>query len=273
MSGLASWMRRHRLVAFFVLAYVLSWATWPFAAAGIITGPVFVSTGALVAGLIVIGVTEGRRGWLDLGRRITRWRVPWYWYAVALALPLVVRFAAAEVNVALGAPALQWAALSWSSFAAVFALRMVNPGDAPVSEEPVFRGYALPRLQATHSPLVAAAILGLLVAGWHLPLALSGDLGLVGLPTTFVITFVYVWLFNRASGSDLITLIFHATEGSITYGDLGFTGADADRMNWIYGLGWTVVALAVLAFDRRAWRSAPESATYSPDAPTTRSAR
>jgi len=267
MSSLASWMRRHRLVAFFVLAYVLTWSTWPFQAAGVFTEPVIMSTGALIAALIVIGVTEGRPGWRDLGSRIIRWRVPWYWYAVAVVLPLAVRFAAAEVNVGFGAPGPEWAELSWTSFAAVFALRLVNPLEAPVSEEPSFRGFALPRLQATRSPLMSAVILGLLVAGWHLPLAISGDLGLIGIPTTFAITFVYVWLFNHASGSVLLTLIFHATEGSITYGDLGFTGADADRMNVIYGITWWVVAAGVVALDRRAWRVAPESATY-PATPT-----
>ena len=65
----------------------------------------------------------------------------------------------------------------------------------------------------------------------------------------------------------LLTLIFHATEGSITYGDLGFTGADADRMNVIYGITWWVVAAGVVALNRRAWRVAPESATY-PATPT-----
>jgi membrane protease YdiL (CAAX protease family) len=264
MSSIAAWMRRHRLVAFFVLAYVLTWSTWPFQAAGLMSEPIIVSTGALIAALIVIGVTEGRRGWRDLGSRIVRWRVPWYCYLIAIGLPLAVRFAATELNVAFGAPSPDWADLPWASFVAVMALGLVNPGQAPVSEEPAWRGFALPRLQATRSPLVSAAILGLLVAGWHLPLAVSGDLGYIGLPTTFAITFVYVWLFDKALGSVLLTLIFHAVEGGISYGDLGFTGANADRMNVLYGVCWWTVALAVVVLDRRAWRTAPALAVYPP---------
>jgi hypothetical protein len=41
------------------------------------------------------------------------------------------------------------------------------------------------------SPLESAAILGLIVTAWHLPLVLMGMLDYLGLPTTFVITFVY----------------------------------------------------------------------------------
>ncbi|TDC53236.1 CPBP family intramembrane metalloprotease [Jiangella ureilytica] len=271
MSGLVSWMRRHRLAAFFVLAYALTWSTWPFQAAGLMSEPIIVSTGALIAALIVIGVTEGRPGWRDLGRRIVRWRVAWYWYVVALGLPLLVRLVATETNVALGAAGVQWAELSWSGFAAVFALRLVNPLEAPVSEEPAWRGYALPRQQSTRSPLASAVILGVLVAGWHLPLAVSGDLGLIGLPTTFFITIVYVWLFNHADGSVLLTLVFHAMEGSISYGDLGFSGADAERMNWIYGVCWWIVALALIVFDRSAWHVAPGSARYPVPASSDRS--
>jgi hypothetical protein len=43
--------------------------------------------------------------------------------------------------------------------------------------------YAVPRLQATRSPLSAALILGVPVAGWHVPLVLIGDFGPVGLVT------------------------------------------------------------------------------------------
>ena len=138
MSSLTSWTREHRFVAFFVLAYLLTWSTWPVQAAGIISEPLIVATGALIAALIIIAVTEGRPGWRDPGSRVIRWRVPWYWYVVAVGLPLAVRLVATEVNVGFGATGPEWADLSWSSFAAVFALRLVNPTEAPVSEEPSF---------------------------------------------------------------------------------------------------------------------------------------
>jgi hypothetical protein len=105
-------------------------------------------------------------------------------------------------------------------------------------------------------------ILGVLVAGWHLPLVLIGDVGPIGLLSTFSITLVYVWLFNRTGGSVLLTLLLHSVQGAITFGDLGFTGADLARQEWLECVAWSVVALGLVAFDRRAWRTAPLTAVY-----------
>jgi hypothetical protein len=91
------------------------------------------------------------------------------------------------------------------------------------------------------------------VALWHLPLI--GDTGPAGIGTTFVITFVYVWLFNRTGGSVLLVLVFHSAQGFITMGDLGYAGADLARLQWIELAAWAVVAAALIGLDRAAWRS------------------
>ena len=49
---------------------------------------------------------------------------------------------------ALGDPAPGLAELTWSGLLVVFAVRLVNPLDGALGEEPGFRGYALPLLQA-----------------------------------------------------------------------------------------------------------------------------
>jgi len=130
----------------------------------------------------------------------------------------------------------------------------VNPMDGPMGEEPGWRGFAVPRLQVTRSPLATALILGVLVAGWHLPLVLITDMGPVGLVTTFSITIVYVWLFNRTSGSVLLTLLFHAAQGAPTMADLGLVGPHLDRQEFIECVAWSLVAAGVLVVNRSAWR-------------------
>jgi uncharacterized protein len=269
-SRFATWTRAHRLTAFFVLAYALTWFGWPFYAAGLLfPEPIFFAIGPLLAALIVIGIAEGRAGFRDLAARMVRWRVPWYWYAVAIGLPLAVRFAGLGLNIGLGADVLAFSELAWSSFAAVFAIRLINPLDGALGEEPGWRGFALPRMQASRSPLTAAVILGVLVAGWHVPLVVMGDGGLapVGLLSTFAITIVYVWLFNHTKGSVLLTLIFHAMQGGITFGELGLQGADLTRQEWLECILWFVVAISVVVLDRKAWRAAHPAAVF-PEQPT-----
>lgn len=263
-----SWLRQHRLVSFFVLSYVLAWWSWPLSALGVMDQS-FWAIGPLIAALVLLALTEGRAGFRDLGARLVRWRVGWQWYAVAILLPLSALAAVAALNVGLwDAPSPVLAELGWSGFALAFAVRLVNPLDGPIGEEPGFRGYALPRMQARWSPLVSAMILGVVVAGWHLPLVFYDDLGIAGLPGSFAITIVYVWLFNRTGGSLLLTILFHVAQGSILFKDLGFTGADLSRMDGLNAMVYLLIAAGVLILDRSAWSAAPPSATYVvPDRP------
>ena len=260
MSSTAQWVRHHRLTSFFVLAYLLSWTPWVFDAAGLWLGTPFFAGGPLVAVLVVIAIADGRRGFRELGSRLVRWRVGWVWYAVALGLPVLMVLVTGVVTSWLGAPAPDLSRIVWADVALVLAFRMVNPTDSPLGEEPGFRGYALPHLQDRLSPLAAAGVLGVLTAGWHLPLVALGNLGWIGLPSTVLIAFLYAWLFNRTGGSLLMTVLFHASQGAFTFRMLGFSGADEDRVAYVYSGVLLVAVAAVIGLDRTAWRTAPESA-------------
>jgi membrane protease YdiL (CAAX protease family) len=248
--GFAAWVREHRLTSFFVLAFVLAWWSWPLFQLDLWPHQAFNAVGALLAALIVIAIADGRPGFRDLGRRMIRWRVRWYFWAFAIAVPLLIRFGVTLVN---DAPPTGWSELAWGSFLLWFLVRLVNPLDGPLAEEPSWRGFAVPRLQERRSPLASAAILGVLVALWHLPLI--GDTGPAGIITTFVITFVYVWLFNRTGGSVLLVLVFHSAQGFITMRDLGYTGAALARQEWVELAAWAIVAGLLIGCDRAAWRA------------------
>jgi len=254
MAATASWIRSHRLTAFFALSYLLSWWAMILYWIGVWPEPTFIPAGPLVAAVVVIAVADGRAGFRDLGSRLIRWRVPWYWYAVALGLPLAVRFGSVLVNG--DAPAPDWTGLAWTSVGLAFLVRLVNPMDGPLGEEPGWRGFAVPRLQAARSPLATTLVLGVLAAGWHLPLVLVGDIGPVGLVTTFTITIVYVWLFNRTSGSVLLTALFHSVQGAVTMSDLGLAGTHLVRQEFVECVVWSTVAAGVLVLNRSAWQPA-----------------
>jgi CAAX protease family protein len=260
MSEITRWTSRHRLSTFFFLAIAIAWLPWPFYEAGI--SPVaFLPFGPLVAALVVIGLTEGRRGYHTLGSRMIRWRVGWTWWVVALGLPLAVLAIATTANVTVwGAPAPVMADIAWGAIAVNFAVRFIDPTDGPMGEEPGFRGYALPQLQRRMPPLASGMVLGIMASLWHLPLVVVGQLPAFGLIVTFAITQVYVWLFNHTGGSVLLTLAFHVAQGTISTTALGFTGDDAARMDWLTGAMWCLIAAGLILCDRKAWQVAPAAA-------------
>jgi membrane protease YdiL (CAAX protease family) len=274
MSTTVSLVRRHRLAAFVVLAVAIGWLPWPLAAAGVVpSGFAFFAGSPLLAALVVIGVAEGRAGYRDLLARVLRWRVGWLWYAVALGLPAALVLVTGVVNSWAGAPAPALGAIAWSDVALLLALRVVDPTDGALGEEPGWRGYALPHLQARWTPLASAAVLGAVATVWHLPLVFLHNLTWTGIPTTFAITFLYVWLFNRTGGSVLLPMLFHASQGAFTYGDLGYEGADLQRAELVY-LGVVVLAVAAtVVVDRDAWRTAVPAAVASPREPVAAKAR
>jgi hypothetical protein len=257
-------VRHHSIITFFVLTYAIGWGCIPFWT--------FMAGSPFIAALIVIPLTQGWAGLRELGSRMIRWRVRWYWYVLAIGLPLAAILLTAGLNLALGASAPSLAFGSVSTILIVFAVRLVNPGDGALGEEPGWRGFALPGLQGSGiSPLVSTLILGVLVTGWHVPILFLEEGGLqpsiiVGfLLGTLAVTFWYTWLFNRTGGSVLMTIVSHAAQGTITIGGLWSAGADFAQANLLNGIVLSVVAIGLVVFDWQFWHSlAPASATLHP---------
>ncbi len=252
-------VRRHPIITFFVLTYALTWWTVPFGG--------FNASGPLVAALIVIPLTQGRAGLRELGSRMIRWRVGLKWYVVAVGLPLSVLLITVALNVALGAGAPSLAGVgSLSTILLVFAVRLINPIDGPVGEEPGWRGFALPGVQGSgRSPLVAAMILAPLIAVWHLPLAFVGGMKPLDFLGPIAFTFAATWLFNHTGGSVLMTIVMHAAEGTIHPSALWAVGAASASGQAIYAVVWFAVAIGLVIFDWQFWRGpAPAPATVGP---------
>jgi uncharacterized protein len=247
----AAAIRRRPLLAFFLLAFALTWVALPWNS--------FMAAGPLLAAIIVTALADGRPGLRALRRTILHWRVGWQWYAAAVLVPLGLAVSTGFATVALGGPGSVVRHIQLSSLAAVFAARLVLPVGAPVGEEPGWRGFALPRLLEQRSPLASTSLLGVLVALWHVPLIwLAGEqLPPIFIPATVAVTFFYSWLFMR-SGSVLLTVLSHAVEGTVAprfSGAKGFVGADKTRWTLLYAASWLVVAIAVVVGDRVTWET------------------
>jgi len=99
-----------------------------------------------------------------------------------------------------------------------------------LSEEPGWRGFALPRLQAKINPLLSSLILGVLWAVRHVPLKF-GRIDAASLSDTLtewvlilLVTIILSWLFNRTKGSILVTALIHPvmnTTGSFLNASIG----------------------------------------------------
>ena len=247
-------IRRGPLWTFFLITFAVAWGFVPFGSFGAFS--------PLLAALVVIPITQGMSGLRQLGSRLLRWRVSWHWYALAIGVPLAVFMIAVPLTVALGAPAPSLGQLApWYSVVMAFALRLVNPMDGPIGEEPGFRGFAQPGLQASRSPLAATAILGVVVSLWHLPLVLMPqfDLPPLGLLTTFAITFWYAWLFNRTGGSVLLTVLAHATQGIVHPATFWDDAAFGNREFVLECALWCAFALGLVLCDWKFWHRRPDT--------------
>ncbi len=221
-----SWIKRHPLIAFFVLAFVLSWSLsvpglflegWP----GFV--PALAGFGPAAAALIVAGSVEGPPGAKKLLAALFRWRVPVQWYLVVLLGPLLTMAAAALLyRLVHGEPGVV-AALSPAQMSGVGVMLLIVFAYVMLGiwgEEVGWRGYALPELQRRFHPLVATLILGVMWGLWHLPyFGIPGGVHQqMGLPYFMVAavgyTILYTWVYNGSGGSLLLMCMLHAANNT-----------------------------------------------------------
>jgi membrane protease YdiL (CAAX protease family) len=158
-------VRKHRLIAFFVLAYLLTWWIYPLLKFSSLLG-IFGLFGPALAAIIMAAVTEGKAGVKALLSRVVLWRAGVQWYVIALGLPTLLALATAALGYLLGASEFIQAGVLTPIELVLFVL--------VVGEELGWRGYALPLLLEKRSALTASLILGVCVVG---PLAPADILG------------------------------------------------------------------------------------------------
>lgn len=246
-----SWLRRHDVAVFLFLAFALAWWTWPLALGN--PNPntaIILPWSPVIAALIVLALTQGRKGVAALLRAIVRWRYSVWWYLLALLAPLALTLGVVFLNSALGAPAPQLPALSdLPSILITFLFIMIVQG--PLTEEPGWRGFLLPRLLTSRSPLVASVIVGVIWAAWHLPLLIS-DPSAQRPPAQYFIfivsmSIVLSWLYLATRGGLLLAILMHAftnTFAAAFFG--GLPGEYYGRVWWLYAAVWLIFALVVL---------------------------
>jgi uncharacterized protein len=171
-----------------------------------------------VVAILLTAVVFGRGALSKLLGRLLIWRVNPLWYLVVILGPVALVGGAVALNALLGGPALS---LGMPLLGVAFFLAFsIFPGSA-LGEEIGWRGYALPRLQARRSALVASLILAPIWALWHLPLWLVGwlqgepfrtpSLYAAFVVSAFALSVLLTWVYNGTGGSLLMVVLLHAT--------------------------------------------------------------
>jgi membrane protease YdiL (CAAX protease family) len=245
-------VRARPLVWFFLLAFAFSW--WSSIIVLVTgSGPPILGFGPFLAAVAVLALTVGKPGVKALFRSMVRWRVGLRWWAVAVLTPIVLTVLATALNVALGAPMPTSEELSrWPDALVTALLILCIPFIGGAWEEPGWRGYALPRLLMSRTPMAASLVLGVIWAVWHVPLFLTGDQHWSDLVLVIFVSVVFTWLFQNALQSVLIAMVLHATNNAVSgeYFSQMFTGSDSVRQSWLLVLVWGVAAALVANFAR-----------------------
>jgi membrane protease YdiL (CAAX protease family) len=222
MSRLSSVVKRHQIVTFFVLTYVLAWAIESplvFLADSVTDTQDLVLTilASNVPSVMAIVLTATVFGWGALRKLLGRlliWRVNPLWYLVVFLGPAALAGGVVALNALLGGPALSLGMPLLG--AAIFFAFSIFPGSA-LGEEIGWRGYVLPQLQSRMSALSASLLLAPIWAVWHLPLWLQGKpfqtptlyAGFV--LSAFALSVILTWVYNSTGGSLLMVVLLHAT--------------------------------------------------------------
>lgn len=242
MNTIHSFVKRHPMITFATLAYLLSWWSAPLANGQIMP------QGPAVAAVIVLAITSGRSGLRSLWQRLTHWRVAWYWYMIGPGVIAGYQSAAFALNILLGATVMN---LPQPPTMGILIELLLLGG---LLEEPGWSGYVLPKMQERfagkpNGALIATLVTGVFRAIWHLPLFIYGHIPWFDI---FIFSFAFQtiisWLFNRSGGSVLVVMLLHLTSnifGAVFNASM-FTGAEWTNYRALFMALACVISLIIL---------------------------
>lgn len=230
-KGFRAFAARNQLLVTYLLMFALAWPGLIWEALyshGLAESqsPVFVSIfsgwGPIIAVVTVTAVVAGRTGVKNLLRRFLTWRVGVQWYAVAFFLLAVVILGGIGLHVLFGGamPVIPAREASVNNITLSFVIMLVF-GFLINTEEVVWRGFALPRLQARYGALLAGVLIVIPESLLHLPYFFNKDVDFYQTVGMFWFTafsmaavFIYTYVFNKTRGSLLLVTIMHASQNA-----------------------------------------------------------
>lgn len=215
---------------FALIAFAFTWAFWLLVmleARGLISSlpvPALLlgAFGPMVAAVVLTAQEGGRAGLRSLLNRVVRWRVAPVWYGVALLGPIVLQLVAIALHAMVFGSQLPGLGAMVGTLPIMLALSVYMFIQVGIGEEIGWRGYALPKLQASYSALVSSVILGVIWTLWHLPLFFIPTSSYINTPFWVFLIFLLPvsilisWVFNSTGGSVLMIMILHSVLNAST---------------------------------------------------------
>lgn len=226
MTTIKTFIKKHPVLTYFTLTFVISWGVVLIVAGGI---PVTTEQlemmglatllGPSVAGILLTGFTSSREGLRELLSRLLRWRVGARWYAVAL-LTAPLSTAAVLLALSLLSPKFLPAILTSNNKATLLLMGIVAGLMVGFFEELGWTGFVVPQLRLRYGVLITGLIVGLLWGAWHFILFWESDSFSGALPLALLLARLFswlpayrvlmVWLYNHTE-SLFVTMLMHVS--------------------------------------------------------------
>jgi uncharacterized protein len=175
--------------------------------------------GPSASGLLMIGFTNGKKGFRDFWSKLTKWRIGGKWYLFALlsapVLALVILFVLSVFSPDFRPGFID--AIDKGSFLFSGLLIGLMVG---LFEETGWSGFLIPEMRLRHSIFYTGLVVGLIWGAWHFILFWENDSFLGILPLAILITRLFtwlppfrifmVWILDR-TGSLLLVILTHAS--------------------------------------------------------------
>jgi pimeloyl-ACP methyl ester carboxylesterase/membrane protease YdiL (CAAX protease family) len=227
------WVKRHPLASYFFVAYVVSWSiAIPLAlqAQGVLAERLpwslhyLTMFGPAAAALLIARLLQ-EPAWTAERTEPRSFARGIYWWTVGFGSPLLLFVGALIAARIASQTSPTWTSLGHVNYLPDLGLTAWGLWLATaLGEELGWRGFALPRLQRTHSAMSSTVLLAIGWAAWHLPaffyLPSYTAMGLQVLPGFFLGVLagaiVLTWLYNSSGGSVFAAALWHASFNFVT---------------------------------------------------------
>lgn len=252
-------INHYSLTIYFLLAFIISWGLI-VSLAGTGNIPInaeksqdllpllYVSMlfGPSVAGILMIGLTDGKSGFKGLVSRLFKWRVNIKWYLLAMfATPLLAVLVLLVLSFVLAD--FQFGFPQSDNTAGLILNGIIIGIMVGLFEELGWTGFVTPRLIQRHSILVSGIVVGIIWGGWHYILFWEKDSFSGALPFFILIGRLFgwlppfrvfmMWIYNR-TGSMLLTILTHTSLVFTTTVVIPMTVTGKNLLIWL--LAWSV---------------------------------